>query len=130
MKKYVLIIVIIIFMIIFIKVDDYVELNNLVLVDGIGVSCRDNSYVLFIKEIIPKKKDTGIEYSYKVYEDANSSIEGAYKNISKEVSKKIYSKEARYIITDCDKSDKIIEYFKINPKYIKHTKKSIEKEIK
>ena len=54
MKKYVLIIVIIIFMMIFIKVDDYVELNNLVLVDGIGVSCRDNSYVLFIKEIIPK----------------------------------------------------------------------------
>lgn len=130
MKKYVLIIVIIIFMMIFIKVDDYVELNNLVLVDGIGVSCRDNSYVLFIKEIIPKKKDTGIEYSYKVYEDTNSSIEGAYKNISKEVSKKIYSKEARYIITDCDNSDKIIEYFKINPKYIKHTKKSIEKEIK
>lgn len=130
MKKYVLIIVIIIFMMIFIKVDDYVELNNLVLLDGIGVSCRDNSYVLFIKEIIPKKKDTGIEYSYKVYEDTNSSIEGAYKNISKEVSKKIYSKEARYIITDCDNSDKIIEYFKINPKYIKHTKKSIEKEIK
>lgn len=130
MKKYVLIIVIIIFMMIFIKVDDYVELNNLVLVDGIGVSCRDNSYVLFIKEIIPKKKDTGIEYSYKVYEDTNSSIEGAYKNISKEVSKKIYSKEARYIITDCDNSDKITEYFKINPKYIKHTKKSIEKEIK
>ena len=74
MKKYVLIIIIIIFMMIFIKVDDYVELNNLVLVDGIGVSCRDNSYVLFIKEIIPKKKDTGIKYSYKVYEDANSSI--------------------------------------------------------
>ena len=129
MKKYVLIIVIIIFMMIFIKVDDYVELNNLVLVDGIGVSCRDNSYVLFIKEIIPKKKDTGIEYSYKVYEDTNSSIEGAYKNTSKEVSKKIYSKEARYIITDCHKSDKNTEYFKINPKYIKHTKKSIEKEI-
>lgn len=117
-------------MTIFIKVPKYVELNNLILVDGIGVSCRNESYTLFIKEIIPTKKETGIIYSYKIYEDTNSNINKAYKNIEKKVNKKIYSKEARYIITDCDKSDKIIKYFNINPKYIKHTKKNINKEIK
>lgn len=130
MKKYIAILITIILMTIFIKVPKYVELNNLILVDGIGVSCRNESYTLFIKEIIPTKKETGIIYSYKIYEDTNSNINKAYKNIEKKVNKKIYSKEARYIITDCDKSDKIIKYFNINPKYIKHTKKNIAKEIK
>ena len=130
MKKYLAILITIILMTIFIKVPKYVELNNLILVDGIGVSCRNESYTLFIKEIIPTKKETGIIYSYKIYEDTNSSINKAYKNIEKKVNKKIYSKEARYIITACDKSNKIIKYFNINPKYIKHTKKNIAKEIK
>ena len=130
MKKYLAILITIILMTIFIKVPKYVELNNLILVDGIGVSCRNESYTLFIKEIIPTKKETGIIYSYKIYEDTNSNINKAYKNIEKKVNKKIYSKEVRYIITDCDKSDKIIKYFNINPKYIKHTKKNIAKEIK
>lgn len=130
MKNYLAILITIILMTIFIKVPKYVELNNLILVDGIGVSCRNESYTLFIKEIIPTKKETGIIYSYKIYEDTNSNINKAYKNIEKKVNKKIYSKEARYIITDCDKSDKIIKYFNINPKYIKHTKKNIAKEIK
>ena len=130
MKKYLAILITIILMTIFIKVPKYVELNNLILVDGIGVSCRNESYTLFIKEIIPTKKETGIIYSYKIYEDTNSNINKAYKNIEKKVNKKIYSKEARYIITDCDKSNKIIKYFNINPKYIKHTKKNIDKEIK
>lgn len=130
MKKYLAILIAIILMTIFIKVPKYVELNNLILVDGIGVSCRNESYTLFIKEIIPTKKETGIIYSYKIYEDTNSNINKAYKNIEEKVKKKIYSKEARYIITDCDKSDKIIKYFNINPKYIKHTKKNIAKEIK
>ena len=130
MKKYIAILITIILMTIFIKVPKYVELNNLILVDGIGVSCRNESYTLFIKEIIPTKKETGIIYSYKIYEDTNSNINKAYKNIEKKVNKKIYSKEARYIITDCDKSDKIIKYFNINPKYINHTKKNIAKEIK
>ena len=130
MKKYLAILITIILMTIFIKVPKYDELNNLILVDGIGVSCRNESYTLFIKEIIPTKKETGIIYSYKIYEDTNSSINKAYKNIEKKVNKKIYSKEARYIITDCDKSNKIIKYFNINPKYIKHTKKNIAKEIK
>lgn len=130
MKKYLAILITIILMTIFIKVPKYVELNNLILVDGIGVSCRNESYTLFIKEIIPTKKETGIIYSYKIYEDTNSNINKAYKNIEKKVNKKIYSKEARYIITDCDKSNKIIKYFNINPKYIKHTKKNINKEIK
>lgn len=130
MKKYLAILITIILMTIFIKVPKYVELNNLILVDGIGVSCRNESYTLFIKEIIPTKKETGIIYSYKIYEDTNSNINKAYKNIEKKVNKKIYSKEARYIITDCDKSDKIVKYFNINPKYIKHTKKNIAKEIK
>lgn len=130
MKKYLAILITIILMTIFIKVPKYVELNNLILVDGIGVSCRNESYTLFIKEIIPTKKETGIIYSYKIYEDTNSNINKAYKNIEKKVNKKIYSKEARYIITDCDKSNKIIKYFNINPKYIKHTKKNIAKEIK
>ena len=95
MKKYLAILITIILMTIFIKVPKYVELNNLILVDGIGVSCRGETYTLFIKEIIPTKKETGIIYSYKIYEDTNSSINKAYKNIEKKVNKKIYSKRRK-----------------------------------
>lgn len=114
-----------------IKIPTYVELNNLIIVEAIGVECKKDSYKLYFKEIIPTKDDTGITYKYKVYDsDDFDSLDKSYKKIEDKSKKKIFYKDTRYLVTNCTKSDKIINYFKIKPNYIEHTKKNIEKKIK
>lgn len=114
-----------------IKIPEYVELNNLIIVEGIGVQCDSKNYKLYLKEIIPTKDDNGITYKYKLYDSDNfNSLEKAYKKIEEKSKKKIFYKDARYLVTNCNKSDKIIEYFKIDPNYIEHTKKEIEDVMK
>lgn len=129
MKKMFIIILIIIIISLF-SLPSYVELNNLIIIEGIGVKCNKDSYTIYLKEIIPIRKDNSISYNYKLYEDTNYSLDSTMKNIINKTNKKIYLNDTRYIITDCDTSDKILKYFKIKPKYIKHTKSNIEKELK
>ena len=114
-----------------IKIPTYVELNNLIIVEGIGVECNHNNYKLYLKEVIPTKDDTGITYKYKIINsDSFNSLRKAYKKIEEKSKKKIFYKDAKYIITNCTKSNQIINYFNIDPNYIEHTKNEIEKEIK
>ena len=103
------------------KIPNYVELNNLVIVEGIGVECKNSKYSLYLKEIIPIKGDNGITYKYKYYESEAKSIEKAYNNIIEDyTNKKFFYDDVKYIITSCDTSEKITNYFHIKPKYIKH----------
>jgi len=51
----------------FIKIPDYVELNNLIIIDTIIVKEDKNHIKLYLKEIIPTKSDQGITYKYKYY---------------------------------------------------------------
>lgn len=114
-----------------IKIPEYVELNNLMIVEGIGVECDGKTYKLYLKEIIPTKDDTGISYKYKIYNsDGFNSLKKAYQKTEEKSKKKIFYKDARFIITNCTKSNHIIDYFEIDPNYIKHTKNDIEKEMK
>ncbi len=114
-----------------IKIPPYVELNNLMIVEGIGVECNHSKYKLYLKEVIPTKDDTGITYKYKIYDSDNfNSLEKAYQKMNDKSKKKIFYKDARYVITNCTKSEEIVEYFNIKPNYIEHTKKNIEKEIR
>ncbi|MCI8460486.1 MAG: hypothetical protein HFE81_03740 [Bacilli bacterium] len=114
-----------------IKIPTYVELNNLIIVEGIGVECNHNNYKLYLKEVIPTKDDTGITYKYRVYDsDDFNSIDKSYKKMENNSQKKIFYKDAKYVITNCTKSQEIIDYFKIDPNYIEHTKNDIETEIK
>ena len=52
MKKTFIIILIIIIISLF-SLPSYVELNNLIIVEGIGVKCNKDSYTIYLKEIIP-----------------------------------------------------------------------------
>jgi len=114
-----------------IRIPTYVELNNLMIVEGIGVQCNHGGYKLYLKEVIPTKDDTGITYKYKVYDSENfSSLDKEYKKMEEDSKKKIFYKDARYIVTNCTKSDEIINYFDIDPNYIEHTTEDIEKSIK
>ena len=44
---------------------DYVELNDLAIIRGIGVSCQEE-VSLYLQEIIPIKGDSGISYDYEL----------------------------------------------------------------
>ena len=126
MKRIILLIIIFIIFTFIIKIPNYVELNNLVIVEGIGVECKNSKYSLYLKEIIPIKGDNGITYKYKYYESEAKSIEKAYKNIIEEyTNKKFFYDDVKFIITSCDTSEKITNYFHIKPKYIKHVDTNI-----
>lgn len=68
MKKYILIIVLL-FLSLFIKVDKYIEINNLKIIDSIYVC--DSYY--YLEEIIPIRDDNGINYDKKIHKVKNIS---------------------------------------------------------
>lgn len=114
-----------------VKIPKYVELNSLIIVEGIGVECKDNKYRIYMREIIPLKDDTGIGYKYKIYSsEEENNLESAYKTIEDKTSKKIFYKDSKYVITNCVKSDEIVDYFNVKPNYIEHNKKDIYKTLK
>jgi len=129
MKKIIFIVCLII-LTIFIKIPSYVELNNLVIVEGIGLRCENNKYILYLKEVIPIRDDNGISYQYKYYQGEDYNINNAYKSILEDNSKKkFFFDDTKYVVTNCKNSSKLIEYFDVNPKYIKHTNNDINKTL-
>jgi hypothetical protein len=127
MKRIILIIIVFIGLI-FIKIPKYIELNNLIIVEGIGLECRDE-YTLYIKEVIPIKSDNGITYKYKIYENKSNEIDKLFDDIIDNSNKLIFYRDAKYIITNCDSSSIITDKIKLNVNYIKHTKNNIKKEL-
>ena len=114
----------------FFNIPDYVELNNLAIVEGIGVSYKDDHYTVYLREIIPIKDDQGINYKYQYYYDDANTLENAYKKIVKKTRKKIYLDKTRFIITNLDTSDKIKKDLRIKCKKIYHIKSNIYKKLK
>jgi hypothetical protein len=127
MKRIILIIIVFIGLI-FIKIPKYIELNNLIIVEGIGLECRDE-YTLYIKEVIPIKSDNGITYKYKIYENKSNEIDKLFDDIIDNSNKLIFYRDTKYIITNCDSSSIITDKLKLNVNYIKHTKNNIKKEL-
>lgn len=67
----------------------YKELNNILIVDKIEITCT-NTVTIKIKEIVPVKKENTIEYQYKYYEKEGRNIKDILKEIEKEEKKTIY----------------------------------------
>ena len=129
MKKIIYVVVFTAFILSFFIKDKYIELNNLVIVEGIGVECSDGEYNIYLKEIIPVKDDSGIEYEYKFYNVKSDELNKSYTMLDEKISKKIYYDNTRYVITNCTSTNKLIYTYNINPKYIIHTNKDIKKEL-
>ncbi|MBQ6323747.1 MAG: hypothetical protein IJI22_02825 [Bacilli bacterium] len=126
MKKIFLLILIFTLFSFIIKIPNYIELNNLVIVEGIGLECNNDKYTLYLKEIIPIKGDNGVTYKYKYYENEAENIDDANKNIINDYSnKKFFYEDTKYVITNCKTSNEITDYFRIKPKYIKHVDNNI-----
>ncbi len=129
MKKIILILLVVLGAFV-IKIPKYVELNNLAIIEDVGISYQEGKYYLYLKEVIPTKDDNGISYKYKYYEGVDEELMDSLKQIKGKTKKKLYLKKIKYLITNLDKTDTAKEVLQINPKYILHTKKEILKELK
>lgn len=129
MKKYILIIIIIIELVTF-KIPPYLELNDLAIIEEIIVEKQQNNYKLTLKEKIPTKGDQGINYKYKYYTKTAKTIKKAYNYLQKSTKKRLYLNKAKSLVTNMTTSKKIIESLDINPKTITNTNKFTYKEKK
>lgn len=129
MKKIILIILLLSELLI-INIPPYVELNNLAIIEEIGVIKENNQYTLILKEVIPIKDNQGIKYKYKYYQESSTTLINAYKKLKKDTKKKLYLKKAKSLITNISSSNKILKILNIKPSSIIHTKDNILKKIK
>ena len=120
MKKYLPLIMIFLLPLFFIKIPEYKELNNLIIIKTIEVKCDNNKYNVKLKEIIPEKNDTSIEYKYKNYEDEGDNLKEIKEKIEKKTNKKFYYRKTDYLITNCNNEKEIMKIFNIKEKRIKN----------
>lgn len=112
------------------KIPEYKELNDLAIIDGIGVYYDGDNYNVYLREIIPIKSDQGIDYEYKYYDDKDDDIKKAYKKIVTNTKKKFYLKHCRTLITNLYTSDNIMKDLDIKPRSIVHKKDNIDDGLK
>lgn len=129
MKKIIPIILILISLL-FIKIPNYVELNNLAIIEKIGIQYQEKEYTIWLKEIIPLKAEQGIDYEYHYYKGSASSLKKALQQIERNTKKKIYLKKTKLLVTNLTNSKPTLKFFKINPKRIQHTTKDVNKVLK
>ena len=87
MKK-ILLILLIILELSLIKIPNYIELNNLAIIEEIAIEQKNDQYTIILKEIIPIKASEGINYKYKFYKQTASTLNKAYKLIVNKTKKK------------------------------------------
>lgn len=107
----------------------YVELNNLAIIRGIGVSCKEEKN-LYFQEIIPVKSDSGIRYQYDYYHGAGDNLEDAFQKLELKMKKKLYLSKIKFLVTDCMKSDDILQTFRLENIKVYHVQEDILKELK
>lgn len=121
MKKYIILIIIILIELFAIKIPNYVELNDLAIIEEIAIEHKSNNYTIILKEIIPIKADQGINYEYKYYEESSSTIKKAYKKLTTRTKKKLYLQQVKSLITNIKSSKNIKNTLNIKPQNIIHT---------
>ncbi len=120
MKKIVVLIILFILFSFVIKIPNYHELNDLAIINGVGVSYKNSSYTIYMKEIIPTRSDDGIEYKYIIYEASADDLESALEKVADKTKKKLYYKRCKFLVTDVNHSDFINELLDIKPRNIYH----------
>lgn len=119
MKKNIIIILLIFLTNIFF-VPKYNELNNLAIIDNIGVSFKEDNYTIYLREIIPTKDNNKMHYEYKIYDVTTNNLDIALHLLQTKTKKQLYLKKVKSLIINTE-SDKITSKLKIKPKVIYHT---------
>ena len=107
MKKYFIIILVFILLLKFIKIPNYIELNDLKIIKSINVDCNNEIY--YLKEIIPIKSSNGIKYKNKTY-----------KLKYEDITNKYFLNDVKEFGSNCSNYKEIIKELNIKPKIIKN----------
>lgn len=107
----------------------YVELNDLAIIRGVGVSCGKETN-LYLKEIIPTKGENGITYQYEYYQGAGKDVSKALEKINLKTKKKLYLSKVKFLVTDCTKSNHIMNDFELKHIKVYHVQDDVLKELK
>ena len=105
MKKIIVLVVLIIMFGFIIKIPEYHELNDLAIIQGVGVEYKNHSYTVYMKEVIPVRSDMGIDYEFKYYEGESSDLEKAIERVQDKTKKKLYYNKVKFLDTDIENSD-------------------------
>lgn len=97
----------------------YEELNSLSIISNITIEKNENNYEIIMQEIIPTKKENGVNYTYKYRRSNAKELEWAFGNIINHSPKKIYLKKVQNIIISNQNKKEIITELK---KYLKKNK--------
>ena len=109
----------------------YVELNDLAIIRGVGVSCGEEIN-LYFQEIIPIKGDSGINYEYEYYQSDGNNLENAFHKLNLKTKKKLYLSKVKFLVSDCKKSDFILKQFDFKREdiHIDHVKNQVFEKVK
>lgn len=130
MKKIIALVVLIITFGFIIKIPEYHELNDLAIIQGVGVEYENNSYTVYMKEVIPVRSDMGIDYEFKYYEGESSDLEKAVERVQDKTKKKLYYNKVKFLVTDIENSDYIKDVLKIKPRNVYHPAGDIKEHLK
>lgn len=116
MKKIIITAIILILLFIYF-VPPYNELNNIMIIDKIKVEKDSNKYKVNFREVIPKKNNNGISYTYKYHKVKVNSINKAKSTLEKRENKKLYLSKVKSLTTNINPY-LIIKHYNIKPKNI------------
>lgn len=114
----------------FLPIPNYVELNDLAIIYGVGVSCENEEVNLYLKEVIPVKAEQGIEYQYHYYQSSGKDIELSYAKIDSKIKKKLYLKKTKFLVTNCKTTESILNELRLKDVKIYHSNEDTLKEVK
>ena len=78
---------------------NYVEINNLVLITGIGIDYEDNNYVLSVEALYQNKENSESNFDWGVIKKVTgSSLSDAFNNLSLKLERKPYYSHLKVII--------------------------------
>lgn len=92
-----------------IKIPKYVELNHIHIIKEIQIICNQGFYEVSLKEIIPIKKDNGVNYQYKTYLEQGTSI---HKIKDKLDHHNYFYKDADIFMNHCHHKERLKKQFK------------------
>ena len=98
----------------FLPIPKYVELNNLNIIKTITVDC-DDDITITLEEVLPLKKENGIQYQCKEYQENDNSAEKAKKRLEDSNKKVFFYNDVEYLYTNCSNIAFIKRLFNIHP---------------
>ncbi len=122
MKKYIIFIIIFITLLFFIKIPSYRELNHIIIIEKIEITCLEDNYDIVLYEVTPKRDGTGISLDYKKHSITGRDLSLIKKRLEDSSSKMFYYKSIKNVITNCLNTKEIIDTFSFKPKVIIHKK--------